>query len=146
MNLLTVVIPNAKVLKDSCFRDCESLREVNISSKTTAERYAFFGCAMLENLALAHGFELNKDYVDPDGIPDPTQGILRYLKFKRSQVDVKEAKYLLILLLKSMGTKVGRKLRVRTNNKVFRFLSGVEKDMDMRDITRIVLGFVGVRP
>jgi hypothetical protein len=45
-----------------------------------------------------------------------------------------------------MGTKVGNKLRVKTNNKMFRFLSGVDKKMDMTDVTRIVLRFVGVRP
>jgi hypothetical protein len=90
--LRTVRVPNVKVLKDSCFRDCEDLSVVDVNPRTSAERYSFFGCATLENLAVTHGFLLDQDYIDPDGIADPTQGILRYLKFKRSQHDVREMK------------------------------------------------------
>jgi hypothetical protein len=92
LSLRTVRVPNVKVLKDSCFRDCEDLSVVDVNPRTSAERYSFFGCATLENLAVTHGFLLDQDYIDPDGIADPTQGILRYLKFKRSQHDVREMK------------------------------------------------------
>mmetsp|Transcript_9590 Transcript_9590/g.19514 ORF Transcript_9590/g.19514 Transcript_9590/m.19514 type:complete len:243 (+) Transcript_9590:169-897(+) len=91
--LKEVSIPSVRVVEDSAFRDCASLETVKINSTTEAERYAFFGCSRLEQLAVGLGFACNVDYVDPDGIHDPTQGILRYLKFKHANFQVKEMKY-----------------------------------------------------
>jgi len=145
-NLYSAWIPNVKYLGEGAFRDCPNLELVCVNRNTKAERYAFYGCSFLRTEANEYGFPTNVDYVDPDGIPDPTQGILRYLKCRRASYDVMEAKYTLLLILKHVNTKIGNKRRVKVkNNKIFTFLTGLKTGKDMSPVIRIIFKYIGIR-